>query len=196
VARDRQRGKQRRARQSDQSAPAARPVSRDDEALERDPHAPAADGGAVGDQGVEDVLDERGPEGTTPTPDPLKHVSSYIDEAKLAEAGADVDRPGEDAGERPREDAGERDAGGLGYSGDPAEDSERERVAGVEAPTRRRGRTTSFLRQSAEELKRVQWPDRRQTGQGTAVTLGFVVLAGGFLGLMDAIWKPIIEAII
>ncbi len=53
-----------------------------------------------------------------------------------------------------------------------------------------------FLRQSAEELKRVQWPDRRQTGQGTAVTLGFVVLAGGFLGLMDAIWKPIIEAII
>ncbi len=131
---------------------------------------------------------ERGPAAPTPPPDPLKHVSSYVDEAKLAEAGATV--------ESPREDAGEPDAGGLGYSEDPAEDSARERVAGVEAPTRRRGRTTSFLRQSAEELKRVQWPDRRQTGQGTAVTLGFVVLAGGFLGLMDAIWKPIIEAII
>ncbi len=42
----------------------------------------------------------------------------------------------------------------------------------------------------------MQWPDRRQVGQATAVVLGFVVLAGGFLGLMDAIWKPIVNAII
>jgi preprotein translocase subunit SecE len=42
----------------------------------------------------------------------------------------------------------------------------------------------------------VQWPDRRQVGQGTAVTLGFTVLAGGYLGLLDAIWKPLIEAIL
>ena len=42
----------------------------------------------------------------------------------------------------------------------------------------------------------VQWPDRRQVGQATAVVLGFVVIAGGFLGLMDAIWKPIVQAII
>ena len=144
--------------------------------------------GAIGDQGVEDVLDERGPEGTTPTPDPLKHGSSYVDEAKLAEAGAVVDSP--------REDGGEREQSGLGYSSDPAEGSAPEQVAGAGAAPRRRGRTMSFLRQSAEELKRVQWPDRRQTGQGTAVTLGFVVLAGAFLGLMDAIWKPIIEAIL
>ncbi|MGH2969131.1 MAG: preprotein translocase subunit SecE, partial [Solirubrobacteraceae bacterium] len=46
------------------------------------------------------------------------------------------------------------------------------------------------------ELKRVQWPDRRHVGQGTAVTLGFVVLAGGYLGLLDALWKPLIEAIL
>ncbi len=42
----------------------------------------------------------------------------------------------------------------------------------------------------------MQWPDRRQVGQATAVVLGFVVLAGGYLGLMDAIWKPIVNAII
>jgi preprotein translocase SecE subunit len=47
-----------------------------------------------------------------------------------------------------------------------------------------------------DELRRVQWPDRRQTGQGTAVTLGFVVVAGGFLGLMDAMWKPLVEWLI
>ncbi len=42
----------------------------------------------------------------------------------------------------------------------------------------------------------MQWPDRRHVGQGTAVTLGFTVLAGGYLGLLDAIWKPLIEAIL
>ncbi len=143
---------------------------------------------AIGDQGVEDVLDERGPEGSTPAPDPLKHASSYVDEAKLSEAGAVVDPP--------HDDDRDPDPDRLGYSSGPAEDSTPEQVAGAKPASRGRGRTTSFLRQSAEELKRVQWPDRRQTGQGTAVTLGFVVLAGGFLGLMDAIWKPIVEAII
>ncbi len=187
MARDRQRAKQRRARQSADRGPAARPVSRPDRDA-AEPLALGGDSGAVGDQGVEDVLDERGPDGTTPAPDPLKHGSSYVDEAKLAEAGAVVDPP--------REDGGERDEDRVGYPSDPAEASAPEQVAGADAPGRRRGRTVGFLRQSAEELKRVQWPDRRQTGQGTAVTLGFVVLAGGFLGLMDAIWKPIIEAII
>ena len=63
-------------------------------------------------------------------------------------------------------------------------------------PGRKRGRILTFLGHVVDELRRVQWPDRRQTGQGTAVTLGFVVVAGGFLGLMDAIWKPIVEAIL
>ena len=33
----------------------------------------------------------------------------------------------------------------------------------------------AFLRASWAELQRVQWPDRRQVGQATAVVLGFVV---------------------
>ena len=181
MARDRQRGKQRRARQSADSGPAARPDG-------DEPLALGDDSAPSGNQGVEDVLDERGPEGTTPAPDPLKHASAYVDEAKLTEAGADVEPP-HDGGDERAEDR-------LGYSSGPVEGSAPEQVAGAEPADRRRGRTMSFLRQSAEELKRVQWPDRRQTGQGTAVTLGFVVLAGAFLGLMDAIWKPIIEAII
>ena len=60
----------------------------------------------------------------------------------------------------------------------------------------RRGGVGTFLRNCVEELRRVQWPDRRQVGQATAVVLGFVVLAGGFLGLMDTIWKPVVEAIL
>jgi preprotein translocase SecE subunit len=61
---------------------------------------------------------------------------------------------------------------------------------------RKRGRVLTFLGHVIDELRRVQWPDRRQVGQGTAVTLGFVVIAGSFLGLMDAIWKPLIDAIL
>jgi preprotein translocase SecE subunit len=46
------------------------------------------------------------------------------------------------------------------------------------------------------ELQRVQWPDRRQTGQATAVVLGFVVIAGAFLGLADTIAQELIDIII
>ena len=63
-------------------------------------------------------------------------------------------------------------------------------------PRKRRGRVITFLGHCVDELRRVQWPDRRQVGQGTAVVLGFVVLAGGYLGLLDALWKPLIEAIL
>ncbi len=57
-------------------------------------------------------------------------------------------------------------------------------------------RTISFLGHVIDELRRVQWPNRQQTIQGTAVTLGFVIIAGGYLGLLDAVWKPLIELII
>jgi preprotein translocase SecE subunit len=63
-------------------------------------------------------------------------------------------------------------------------------------PRRSRGRILTFLGHVIDELRRVQWPDRRHVGQGTAVVLGFVVIAGSFLGLMDAIWKPLIEALL
>jgi preprotein translocase SecE subunit len=236
VARDRQRAKQRRRRQSGGANP---PAGRRAPRTSGDPSLTDAHP----DSGVEDVVDERGPEGTTPAPDPLKHSSPYVDEAKLAEAGAEpadpgFDEPGREEGpgdgvtqpelgevvdageagviyedELPEDevdydeayeeddrapDAVEGDtlvAGGRGRGG-------RRRTSPAAEPherhpeRRRRGRLITFLGHCIDELKRVQWPNRRQTGQGTAVTLGFVVLAGGYLGLMDAIWKPIVEAII
>ena len=76
---------------------------------------------------------------------------------------------------------------------DPAVSEER----GVGRPTRPgRGRIFTFLGHVVDELRRVQWPDRRHVGQGTAVVLGFVVIAGAYLGLLDAIWKPLIEALL
>ncbi|HVL30900.1 MAG TPA: preprotein translocase subunit SecE [Solirubrobacteraceae bacterium] len=57
-------------------------------------------------------------------------------------------------------------------------------------------RMLNFLRASWAELQRVQWPDRRQVGQATAVVLGFVVMAGAFLGLADVIAQRIVDFIL
>lgn len=58
------------------------------------------------------------------------------------------------------------------------------------------GRTIAFLRASWAELQRVQWPDRHQVGQATAVVLGFVIVAGLYLGVADAIAKKLVDIII
>jgi preprotein translocase SecE subunit len=80
---------------------------------------------------------------------------------------------------------------------DPAVTEEREEREHVRPGRRRsRGRIITFLGHVIDELRRVQWPDRRHVGQGTAVVLGFVVIAGTYLGLLDALWKPLIEAIL
>jgi preprotein translocase SecE subunit len=54
----------------------------------------------------------------------------------------------------------------------------------------------AFLRASWAELQRVQWPDRRQVGQATAVVLGFVIIAGAYLGLADYVAGKIVDFII
>ena len=65
------------------------------------------------------------------------------------------------------------------------------------AATRRGpGRFIGFLRASWAELQRVQWPDRRQVTQATAVVIGFVVVAGLYLGVADWVAKKIVDYII
>ncbi|MBA3860961.1 MAG: preprotein translocase subunit SecE, partial [Solirubrobacterales bacterium] len=53
-----------------------------------------------------------------------------------------------------------------------------------------------FIKACWAELQRVQWPDRRQVGQATMVVLGFVVLAGAFLGVMDLGASRLVDLII
>jgi preprotein translocase subunit SecE len=66
------------------------------------------------------------------------------------------------------------------------------------APTTSRGgpRVFQFLRASWAELQRVQWPDRRQVAQATAVVLGFVVIAGAYLGVADYVAKQLVDFIL
>jgi len=65
------------------------------------------------------------------------------------------------------------------------------------APTRKgAGRFITFLRASWAELQRVQWPDRRQVAQATGVVIGFVIVAGLYLGLADWVAKQVVNFII
>jgi len=77
---------------------------------------------------------------------------------------------------------------------------ERQEVAAAPTPgtPTRRGpaRFIGFLRASWAELQRVQWPDRRAVGQATAVVIGFVVVAGLYLGVADWVAKKIVDFII
>jgi preprotein translocase SecE subunit len=58
------------------------------------------------------------------------------------------------------------------------------------------GRFGAFLRACWAELQRVQWPDRRQVGQATAVVIGFVIIAGAYLGLADQVAQKIVDFIL
>ena len=129
-------------------------------------------------------------------PDPLEHSSADVDEARLAEAGAVPPPEGGDA-----DDFGEIFPDELtddrpGRAEDAVQGDAVSRHEVERGPRRKRGRFITFLGHCVDELRRVQWPNRRQVGQATAVVLGFVVIAGGYLGLLDALWKPLIEAIL
>jgi preprotein translocase subunit SecE len=68
---------------------------------------------------------------------------------------------------------------------------------GTEAREKKhRSRVVQFLIASWAELQRVQWPNRQALTTLTGVVLGFVLIAGGYLGLLDAIVSRIIKAIL
>jgi preprotein translocase subunit SecE len=90
--------------------------------------------------------------------------------------------------EAPEEAVAARGAGEEGY-----EVRGRRREAEVH---KERPRVIQFLIAVWAELQRVQWPNRQALVTLTGVVLGFVLIAGGYLGLLDAIFSRIIQAIL
>jgi preprotein translocase subunit SecE len=126
-------------------------------------------------------------------PGSLDHASGDVEEVEAAIVAGAEGRPVDD--------------GEIDIDPDPdfVPDAElaldREQVghgAGDVATTRDKSgsRIVNFLRACWAELQRVQWPDRRQVGQATAVVLGFVVIAGAFLGLADIVAQRIVDFIL
>jgi preprotein translocase subunit SecE len=215
MARDRQRAKQRRnKRQAGAGGPSRAARARSARERRQPGDADWEETEAQAEPGAEtDDATELDRDDAADSPGPLEHSSAAVDEARLAEAGVppidadEVDAPplDDDEVDAPPIDADEVERAPDEVEGDlvpqrrgrhAAEEEDELAPARAQERTRSRGRVLTFLGHSWDELKRVQWPDRRQVGQGTAVTLGFVVLAGGYLGLLDAIWKPLIQAIL
>jgi preprotein translocase subunit SecE len=57
-------------------------------------------------------------------------------------------------------------------------------------------RLIAFLQGCWAELQRVQWPDRRQVMQATGVVIGFVIIAGVFLGVADYLSQQVVKLIL
>jgi preprotein translocase subunit SecE len=155
-------------------------------------------------------------------PGALEHASSEVDEfdaALVRGAGgvpapvedtpvedtpvaADADANGADSDELELSAAGSgggsRGPGGNGIALDSSGDAEA--ALPSEAPRERRQalprRAISFLRASWAELQRVQWPNRTQVTQATAVVLGFVAVAGAYLGAADWLAQKIVNLIL
>jgi len=90
----------------------------------------------------------------------------------------------------PEEAVAERGAGESGY----AVRGRRGRAA--HEAHKHRPRVIQFLIAVWAELQRVQWPNRQALVTLTGVVLGFVLIAGGYLGLLDAIFNKLIQAIL
>jgi preprotein translocase subunit SecE len=155
-------------------------------------------------------------------PDPLEHATPDVE---LAEAQLALGRPeyaeselaagpsGDDTSpdDEPAEaDPGDTEAGGDGGGGDYDEGDEdlgpedggsggRRHGASRAVAARREPpgiRLVHFLQGSWRELQRVQWPNRRQVMQATGVVIGFVIVAGAFLGVADFVATKIVKLIL
>jgi preprotein translocase subunit SecE len=135
-------------------------------------------------------------------PGALDHAGAEVDEFDAAlvrgGAGTPVTRDDQAEFDAEVEDALQEPVGpggiGAGGAGGGGLGGEGARPSG--APLRPGNKAIGFLRASWAELQRVQWPDRRQVTQATAVVLGFVTLAGVYLGVADTVAKEIVEFIL
>ncbi len=152
----------------------------------------------------------------TPVPDeelpsPLEHASPDVElaDAQIALGRAELDANAHVATdeELAEDEADEDEADELG--GDGADDGppaggtgsggELAPVGPTGAAEHRRfpgGRLIHFLQGSWRELQRVQWPDRRQVVQATGVVIGFVIVAGVFLGVADLLAGKLVNLIL
>jgi preprotein translocase subunit SecE len=209
VARDRQRAKQRKARRAAQNpGPAPSQPHRD--------NVPGPLDHASGEVDEFEAALVAGAEG-----EPVDEDAPAEDDDERTPAGeerdADADADAEDARRRPEplagpeplaeEDEEDVDDAEPDFDEEYEDDEDEAAAAGgsrspatrhADAPARPRGpaRFLAFLRASWAELQRVQWPDRRQVAQATAVVLGFVVVAGVYLGVADRIAQEVVDLII
>ncbi len=141
--------------------------------------------------------------GQEPEIDPDEHVPVELEHSS---AGADEAREIVAATEGAHVDEFELEQQALHAEGDLTGDGTIDEDDHALAATRGRKvsaresgggpRFVQFLRASWAELRRVQWPDRRQVAQATAVVIGFVIVIGVYLGLADWAAQKLVDFIV
>jgi len=209
VARDRKRAKQRRERRAPRGAASAThselhradlPGALEHASSEVDEFDAALVRGAHGVPMPPDALSEDtdGPDGEREALEAEARVAADIEpERALPElflGGARIERSAPGGG-------GGRGGGNGGVALEPAGDeggaeSEARPAAREQRHRSLPARAVAFLRASWAELQRVQWPDRPQVSQATTVVLGFVAVAGVYLGAADWVAQKIVNFIL
>jgi preprotein translocase subunit SecE len=152
-----------------------------------------------------------------PTPDPLEHAAPDVElaDAQLAFGRPSLDDAGdaEEAEEEYELEVADADGGGGGgpvpveASGSGGHGEPPSGAGAIALEPAPRGvpaehkvslfaRLIGFLQGSWRELQRVQWPDRRQVAQATAVVIGFVIVAGVFLGVSDLAFSHLMNYVL
>ena len=54
----------------------------------------------------------------------------------------------------------------------------------------------SFVRESVAELRKVEWPDRKQVTTGSVVVIIACAITGLYLWINDLIWQRVVEVIL
>jgi preprotein translocase subunit SecE len=211
VARDRKRAKQRRERRTPRGAPTA---ARSD--LHR-ADLPGALEHASGEVDEFDAALVRGAGGVPLAPE--TNADADTPDGATLEAGGAIETEAEAAANIAPERAapelflggaqiehglpgggGGKGGGNGGVALEPADGGGRGEGAAQPAVREKRrplpARAVAFLRASWAELQRVQWPDRPQVSQATAVVLGFVAIAGLYLGAADWVAQKIVNFIL
>jgi len=208
MARTRQKAKQRKAKRLEQERKAAERTSGSD----RVEPADSGDAGSSTAEALAEIeqaqvraaqeLEEAGKVEVGAGAESAHHAAAV--EAAAAAEVATTGRPQpaaepEAVPEKPRRRERRRDREAEPPKAKPAR-AERKRepkpAPKAERKPRRHGRVVNFLRQVWAELRRVQWPDRAQTTQATAVTIVFCFVAGAYLGIWDFLFGKLIKAIL
>ncbi len=201
MARDRKRAKQRRQRGTGSGRGAKTSAVTPSQPVRGD--LPGSLDHASGEVDEFDAALVRGAAGVPVSPErdtesDIETDPDHLDEAEIEqEAAAEGDISADELQELQQAGGGAGAGGGIarrGGGGDGDGGVSPERASG--APLRGGNRVIGFLRASWAELQRVQWPDRRAVFQATAVVLGFVAVAGAYLGLADYVAKEFVEFIL
>ena len=91
------------------------------------------------------------------------------------------------AGEQPASEPQRRAAAASAAGGRAAPDRT------GRARARRRG---GFIRESVAELRKVDWPNRAQTIQGTVVVIIAVLIVGAYLWGVDQVVRPFVRDVL